>query len=52
MIAIQALSGLGEKIYVPNFQMSVNTVGDTWSQGKTFDVNNRNALVLQIEDVS
>ncbi|VDH89375.1 Hypothetical predicted protein [Mytilus galloprovincialis] len=51
VIAIQALSGLGEKIYVPNFQMSVNTVGDTWSQGKTFDVNNRNALVLQIEDI-
>ncbi|XP_063427674.1 CD109 antigen-like [Mytilus trossulus] len=51
VIAIQALSGLGEKIYVPNFQMSVNTVGDTWTQGKTFDVNNRNALVLQIEDI-
>ncbi|CAC5407219.1 CD109 [Mytilus coruscus] len=51
VIAIQALSGLGEKIYVSNFQMTVNTVGDTWPQGKTFDVNNRNALVLQIEDI-
>ncbi|XP_052103778.1 CD109 antigen-like [Mytilus californianus] len=51
VIAIQALSGLGEKIYVSNFQMTVKTVGDTWPQGKTFDVNNRNALVLQIEDI-
>ncbi|XP_052071276.1 CD109 antigen-like [Mytilus californianus] len=51
VIAIQGLSGLGEKIYVPNFQMTVKTVSDTWPQGKTFNVNNRNALVLQIEDI-
>ncbi|XP_052103753.1 CD109 antigen-like [Mytilus californianus] len=50
VIAIQALSGLVE-IYVRNFQMTVKTVGDTWPQGKTFNVNNRNALVLQIEDI-
>ncbi|CAC5407218.1 CD109 [Mytilus coruscus] len=50
VIAIQALSGLGEKIYVQNFQMTVKIAGDTWPQGKTFDVNNKNALILQIED--
>ena len=51
MVALQALSGLGVKIYVPKFQIAMNTKGNTWP-GKTFNVDNSNSLVLQNEDVS
>jgi len=51
VVALQALSGLGEKIYVPKFQIAMNTKGNTWP-GKTFNVDNSNSLVLQSEDVS
>ena len=51
VVALQALSGLGEKIYVPNFKIAMNAKGNTWS-GKTFNVDNSNSLVLQNEDVS
>ena len=50
MVALQALSGLGEKIYVPNFKIAMNAKGNTWS-GKTFNVDNSNSLVLQSEDI-
>lgn len=52
VIAVQALSGLGGKLYAPNFQMTVNTKGGTWAAGAKFTVNNQNALVLQNKDVS
>ncbi|XP_052103757.1 CD109 antigen-like [Mytilus californianus] len=51
VIAVQALAGLGGKIYAPNFQIIVNTKGDTWPVGETFKVNNQNALVLQSKDI-
>ena len=51
MVALQALSGLGEKIYVPKFKIAMNAKGNTWS-GKTFNVDNSNSLILQSEDVS
>ncbi|XP_052103780.1 CD109 antigen-like [Mytilus californianus] len=51
VIAVQALSGLGGKLYAPNFQMTVNTKGVTWPVGETFKVNNQNALVLQNKDI-
>ncbi|XP_052103755.1 CD109 antigen-like [Mytilus californianus] len=51
VIAVQALAGLGGKLYAPNFQMTVNTKGDTWAVGETFKVNNQNALVLQNKDI-
>ncbi|CAG2257034.1 CD109 [Mytilus edulis] len=51
VIAVQALSGLGGKLYAPNFQMTVNTKGGTWATGAKFTVNNQNALVLQNKDI-
>ncbi|XP_076095866.1 CD109 antigen-like [Mytilus galloprovincialis] len=51
VIAVQALSGLGGKLYAPNFQMTVNTKGGTWPAGAKFNVNNQNALVLQNKDI-
>lgn len=51
VIALQALSGLGVKLFVKTFSMTVGTQAATW-KGRTFTVDDGNALVIQNEDVS
>lgn len=49
-VALEGLSELAKKLYVPTTSLTVAAKGDNWA-GKTFNIQNENALVLQIEDV-
>ncbi|VDI72534.1 Hypothetical predicted protein [Mytilus galloprovincialis] len=49
VIAIQAITGFAEKVFVEHFDAVLNVKGDSWN-GHTFAVDNGNSLVLQSVD--
>ncbi|XP_071165262.1 CD109 antigen-like [Mytilus edulis] len=49
VIAIQAITGFAEKVFVEQFDAVLNVKGDSWN-GHTFAVDNGNSLVLQSVD--
>ncbi|XP_052104443.1 CD109 antigen-like isoform X2 [Mytilus californianus] len=50
VIAIQAITGFAEKVFVEQFNAVLNVKGESWN-GHTFTVDNKNSLVLQSVDV-
>lgn len=51
VITLQAITGLAEQVYTPQFRASLTVTGNEGNVYR-FNVDSSNSLVLQMEDVS